>query len=173
MNRLPENFFWGLGLFVLVGILVFISKSYVEKPQTPPALIQKGASILKKSAAEALDAQQVTSPLLALTKVNHAMAYLQIARLMASEAELSASAQLSLAQLQEDIEREQIAAQERLLNLCPQAGVESRLGVSNGFASGYPQIASHTPVPSMGGYASMNDYQPVSYEVPTSNFTPL
>jgi hypothetical protein len=189
MNRLPENFFFGVGLFILVGVIVFISKNYVDKPQTHPALLQKGASIVKKSAAEALDAQQVSSPLLALTKINRAAAMLEAARCMASEAELNASSQLSLAQLQEDIEREQIAAQERLLTQYPAAGVETRLGLSNGFASGYSQQGGYQHQQQQGGdpqlgaqggmggggggYASMNNYQPMSYEVPTSNFTPL
>ena len=147
LERLPRQFFLGVGVFSLVTLLVVISKRYYESAQVNPAMVKMGASLLKSSAELAYGAQQVKNPILALTQANYARAYLNIAKAVAPEGELSQAAQMSIGDLSDDIEREEIAAKERVLQLCPQVADKTRLAKTTGWA---PPTDTPTPTPQGG-----------------------
>src|SRR3990170_4354625 len=117
LANLPQHFYLGVGVFALVITLVVLSKRYIETSRTSPAVLQKGASLVKQSANIAYGAQmqQMTNPLLALRNANYAMAYLNVARALVKEGELSEAARVSLDDLHDDIEREEVAAKQRIL----------------------------------------------------------
>ena len=144
---LPRHFALGVGVFVLIFVLVILSKRYYESTTTNPAVIQKGASIIKQSADLAFGAQQITNPLMALRNANYAMAYLNVARSLARDDELSDAARVDLDNLQVDVEREELAAKERILQICPQAAGRTRLARTAGYVGGKPIASSALRAP--------------------------
>lgn len=157
-KRLPRNFGLGVGVFLTLVILVFFSKKYYEKPVgSHPEVIQKGASFVKSSADLAFHAQQVENPLVALSNVYYAKAYLDIARSLVSDSELSERVKLSLDDLQEDIEREETIAKERILQVCPSVGARGRLAQATGWKASEETLSPPSP----------------STSIPTTQFTGL
>lgn len=134
-SALPQHFFLGLGVFVFIVLLVVISKRYYEGNRVNPVVVKKAALIMKKSINNAHAAQQTENPLMALAQANYARAYFDIARSLAPETELSAAVQMHLDDIQDDIEREEIAARERVLQACPQVGGTTRLARNSGWAA--------------------------------------
>lgn len=120
LEKLPQNSVVGVGVFLLVLTLVILSKKLYEHRRTNPALIQKGALCVKRANEQAVLAQQVKNPLLALTRANYAMAYLNIARDLALDDELAEQIQIPISELREDVEQEEERARDRILKLCPQ-----------------------------------------------------
>jgi len=132
-KKLPQHAGVGLGVFLLVALVVGLSKKLYEKRGTDPAVLRKGASCVKKAANQALSAQQMKNPLMALAKANQALAYLKIARELALDSELAEVTRIPLDELREDVEREEQRARDRILKLCPQVGVRTRAGVNAGY----------------------------------------
>ena len=135
LQKLPENSVLGLGVFLLVLLLVILTKKLYEHRGTNPAVLKKGALCVKRASEEAVIAQQVKNPLLALTRANYALAYINIARDLALDDELSQATQIHFDELREDVEKQERRARDRVLKLCPQLGVNTRAGAGAG--SGY------------------------------------
>lgn len=133
LQNLPENSALGLGVFFLVLLLIILSKKLYEHRGTNPAVLKKGALCVKRASEEAVIAQQVKNPLLSLTRSNYALAYLNAARDLALDDELSVATQIPLDELREDVEKQEQRARDRVLKLCPQLGVSTRAGASSGY----------------------------------------
>jgi hypothetical protein len=143
-KKLPEHAAVGVGVFLLVLILVTLSKKLYEQRRTNPAVLKKGAICVRRASDHAIIAQQVKNPLLALTKANYALAYLSIARDLALDDELSQATNIPIEELQEDVEREEQKARDRILKLCPHLAMGTRSGASAGY---FRKIAPQTTLP--------------------------
>lgn len=155
-ERLPEQSLLGIIVFGLVLLMIFIARRY-EAKQVSPAMIKTASSLVQRSADHAYAAQQIQDPVLALTKVNYARAYFNVARSMVPELPGN------MDELNEDIEREELAAREKILQVCPKAGGKTRLAKNSGWApiGTVAPTSTDTPPP-----------QP-STQIPTSQFTAL
>ena len=71
---------------------------------------------------------------MAFQHANYAMAYLNLARQLALDNELTDVTQIPVDDLREDIERQEASARERILQLCPQVGAPTRAAKNAGFA---------------------------------------
>lgn len=167
--KLPDQFFLGLGVFLLVGVLVFVTKRVYEKSHSDPSAIKKGASLVKKSADATFACQQSESPLMALTQANYAMAYLSVARAMARDSELTECSKIPLDDLQEDIEREEKIARDRILKICPQVGVQTRVAQHAGFAAQQQGQHPHLGEPPMSLVGPMGG----QYQAPMGQMAPM
>lgn len=152
LEKLPQHFFLGLGVLVTLAIIVFISKR--SNGRTDPVVVKKAASVVQQSVNLAYGAQQMASPLLALTNANYAMAYLKMARTLASDAELTEATRITLDDLQDDIEREERVAKHKILEMCPQMGGASRLAKSAGF-TGQVSMQQLSPQHSNGTFTRL------------------
>jgi len=134
-KKLPQHSAVGVGVFLLITLIVVLSKKLYEKRGTNPEVLKKGATCVKRAASHAVSAQQMNNPLLAFSKAHQALAYLKIARELALDDELSESTRIPLDELREDVEREEQRARDRILKLCPQVGVRTRAGSNAGYSS--------------------------------------
>lgn len=137
--EIPRSFLLGAGVLVVILLAVLLARRH-ERGTTPPEVVRKTASMVKESADAAFTAQQSDNPLVSLTRANYAMAYLKMARALARDEEIAASANLaSLDELHEDIEREEQIARTRILESCPRLGRSSRLARQTGYGGTIPQ----------------------------------
>ena len=180
---LPNHFALGVGVFLTVLIIVILSKKLYEPRGSDPNAVKKGASFVKKSADTTFACQQSDNPLMALTQANYAMAYLNIARSLALDDELTDITKIPIEDLYDDIEREQATARERILKLCPQVGGASRAAKNAGYA---PTRSSHARPQPLAPTMEQQQQQPlvrqpiaasqgpyVNDTVPTTMFQPL
>lgn len=158
-ERLPEHTLLGVSVFGLVLLMIFIARRY-EAKQVSPAMVASASGLVQRAADHAYAAQQIQDPVLALTRANYARAYFNVARSLVPESELQFKT--GLAELNEDIEREELASRERLLQRCPQAGGKTRLAKNAGWAP-------TTEAQSLQGAQAP---QP-STQVPSTQFTAL
>lgn len=126
-EALPQNFFLGVGVFALVVLLVIIAKQY-ERSATPAAIVKKGASLVRKCADSTFEAQETQNPLVAFSKVTEAKAYLNVAQTLANQSELTHEAQVAVADLEAELEKEEMRAKQKLMQLCPQVAGVARVG---------------------------------------------
>lgn len=158
LKKLPQNSAVGAGVFLLVLLLVIMSKRLYERRKTNPAVLKKAALCVRRGAKDAFQAQQATNPLLALTNANYALAYLNIARDLALYEELSAATNIPIDELREDVEAEEQRARDRVLKLCPQLGVTTRAGIGAGYKG-------RLPPPQQAGSQQQAIRPPVSSDV--------
>lgn len=170
--KLPKHFLVGLGVFLLVMIFVILSKKLYEKDTTPPEVLKKAASLVRKSADATFTAQQTNNPLLAMASMNDAASYLAIARELAkSDVELTEASKIPIKDLQDDVEREQKYAQDKILKLCPQVGSTGRVAAHAGFYANVPPLTaprtsssgSYSPLGGQAGHLA-------NYKIPNNNY---
>lgn len=130
---LPQNFYLGLGVFLLVLTLVIISKRYYENKSTPAAMVKKGASLVRMCADAAYLSQETQNPLVAFSKATQAKAYLNVAQALANEAELAAEAKVAIADLQSEVDAEEKRTRQKLVAMCPQVTGQTRVAKMAGW----------------------------------------
>ena len=133
---LPQNFYLGLGIFLLVLLLVIISKRFYESNATPMAIVKKGASLVRMSADAAYQAQDAQNPLVAFGKASQAKAYLNVAQALANDGELTSEAKIAIGELQAEVDAEEERSRRRLVQLCPQVQGTTRVSNMAGYGSG-------------------------------------
>jgi hypothetical protein len=116
---LPPNALFGVGVVMLVGLIVYLSKKLYENQSTPVAVVRRGASLVRQAAEDGLTAQQLKNPLLALTKVNDARTRLKVARELVRDDELQKATSMAVSDLADDLDQEERRARDRVLKLSP------------------------------------------------------
>lgn len=104
---LPKHAFLGLGVFLIVVVIVILSKKIYENEKTDPAMIKKGSSFIKQSTNAIEISQSSSNPIIALQQANYALAYFNAARELAEDRELKECTKVSLNELKDNIERQE------------------------------------------------------------------
>lgn len=159
--QLPSNFGWGVGVILLTGLLVFMSKKLYENSRTDPKLLHKASLLINDAAKSLFSSTQTTNPLLAFSYATEALSFANVALRMAKDAELEKVTKLKVKDLVADIEQQERNTRERLLDLCPQAGSPSKIAGYAGYY-GVGQTPQSPPVqtPQVANGAYVGHYAP-------------
>lgn len=125
-------FKWILGAFVIVIVLWIFSQNKNKRNALESRALK---DLVKSSAQWNARAQQDTNPLIGLMNSNYAMAYLNVARSVGSDADIEKSTGAAVDELLKEVESTQSRAMQKLTMACPAMTPQGLSAVHTGWLS--------------------------------------
>lgn len=125
-------FKWIVGGFVVVIALWMVSQNKNKRNALESRALK---DLVKSSAQWNARAQQDTNPLIGLMNSNYAMAYLNVARSVGSDADIEKSTGAAVDELLKEVEATQSRAMQKLTMACPAMTPQGLSAVHTGWLS--------------------------------------
>ena len=128
---------WILFAAIVLAVLWIMSNFKLGSGGSSKAAMESRTlrDLVKSAAQWAARSMQDSAPVIAVMNANYAMAYLNMARALATDAEIESNAGVPIDALIRDIEAAQSAAIQRLSAGCPSVGPQGLAAMHSGWLS--------------------------------------
>jgi len=119
VRKIPKPVLWALGIICVVFVLIILSKSTQSKQKYTPAFINSVKFATKEAARLQVASEQDTNPLMAVTDINYAVAYMKCLRRLLSAKEANNITGMNIDEFIYMLEEQQQKTVSQLMTLCP------------------------------------------------------